>query len=271
MEKKYTVDISSELELCNTLTAIITAIEENNLLLAIEKNEDFELVFGQIIDSKFVPYQSKSTPIKYPFGDYDVLLKKDDSQAAFFEACCTHEESSNLTEKLLNLITAHNKGIRKSNIVYRHCEEVFGLTIGACLVYSNLKYCETYGNFIATLDMNHEVNESSVIYFAFEKYGCNLFTMSLLSTRLFLASGQHSHEDLTALLERFEINNFLEDEIIFDVVFKDMMSTFLSLNHDCDFYSDYYIDENDIFENNKNAAMYALLNKLNTTYQSTLN
>ncbi len=249
MKKELTSNLNSEKDICETLTGLIEEIKNDKLLSNLEEGDFLKLQFGKYINGVFSPFQVECEPMKDYFHNYDALYLKEDSDAAFFEVACSFPESTKLVVELLDLIIQHNLEIGKYKVPYRDEEQVFGLTPAIALLRSNSIYCKEYGAFLKTLDMDHTVYEDLGVLFAFEKYGCTLDGMALLAVSLFSASGQHSEENLSYLLEEYPINQFLESQTNFDATFSFMLEEFQQVHGNLkEFYATLYIDtcvEND--------------------------
>lgn len=267
--KNYITQLTSEKKLIETLNLLIEDVKENFSLKNIERGDFLEMSFGQELNGNFIPFQFFSTPIKDYFRGEDVLFLKNDSEASFYEACCSYPQSTNYTVQLLNLIISHNLVVGKFKIPYKNEEDVFGLTLAAALVRSSSSYCKLFGEFLKTLDMDHGVNEVHVVIYSFEKYNCCIDTMSLLAIYLFPGGGQNTDEVLGYLVEEYLIDDFLKDESNFNFFLDSVISEFHQIhpNHK-DFYSDFYIDENSLFDNNKNTNLYRIFKELKSSYKS---
>ncbi|CAM3857702.1 MULTISPECIES: hypothetical protein [Flavobacterium] len=266
MKKEIISNLESEKDICETLNGLIKEITNEKLLTKIEDGEFLKLIFGKYINGEFSSFEVKCEPMKDYFQGYDVLYLKEDSDAAFFEAACSFPESTKLVVDLLHLIIKHNLDVGKYAVLYRDEEQVFGLTLAIALLRSNSKYCKLYGAFLKTLDTDHTVHEYMGLLFAFEKYGCNLDSMELLAVSLFSASGQHSEENLSYLLEEYPINQFLESQTNLDATYEFMLDEFKQVhNNNKEFYSNLYIE---VCEENEN--LKTVLNKIETHYNSTI-
>ena len=243
MKKELTSNLESEKDICETLTGLIKEITHENLLTTLQEGAFLELRFGKYINGTFSPFEVECEPMKDYFQDEAVLYLKEDSDAAFFEAACSFPESTKLVVELLHLITQHNLKVGKYKVPYRNAEQVFGLTPAIALLRSNSIYWKHYGSFLKTLDMDHAVYEDLGVLFAFEKYGCTLDSMALLAVSLFSASGQHSEENLSYLLEEYPINQFLENQTNLDATYNFMLEEFQQVHANLkEFYATLYID-----------------------------
>lgn len=270
MQKKIITKLTSENDLYDTLSALIDEIENQNLFQKLKRGESLELIFGEEIDGSFVPFQVNSTPIPSYYDNHDVLFLKDDSDAAFFEACCSYQSTLMLVIKLLNLIIENNNEVGEYDVPYRDVEQVFGLIPAAALIRTNSVYCRFYGELLKTVDMDHACYEYAILLHAFEKHGCCIETMSLLATCLFPAAGQNANEDFEYLIENYPINDFLQDQLNYTIILNVMCAEFslIETGH-MKFYTDYYIDE-ELFEDGANENIYKLLKQIEETFKGAL-
>ncbi|MCP4457544.1 MAG: hypothetical protein GY816_05880, partial [Cytophagales bacterium] len=183
--KNYITQLTSEKTLTETLKRIIEEIKQESLLKNMENDDFLKMSFGEEYEGDFNPFQVFSAPIEDYFQGHDVLFLKDDSEAAFYEACCSYPQSTQYAVQLLNLIIYHNLAVGKFKVPYKDDENVFGLTLAAALVRSSSSNCKLFGEFLKSLDMDHGVNEVHIVIYSFEKYNCCIDTMSLLAIYLF--------------------------------------------------------------------------------------
>lgn len=258
-------NLDSETAICDTLNNLITSIKKDKLLAEIKKTNYLDLNFGIEINDQFSPFQVKSKPIPDYFMNGDALFLKEDSDAAFFEAACAFPESIKLVVTLLNLIITHNLDVGKYNIPYKDEEQTFGLTPAIALIRKDSKYCNLYGKFLKTLNMDHTVYESTGLLYAFETYGCNLDTISLLAVSLFSASNQHSEETLSYLLKEYPINTYLDRQTNLDATYHVLLEDFNQVHYSHKaFYATLYLEAS-----KADANVLTVFNKINRFYKTT--
>lgn len=133
----------------------------------------------------------------------------------FFAAAIKFEKSRKVAVKLFKEIIEYNKrhgGFETLYSDYNTHEINYGLHLGQYLVAHSKKYCHLYGQFIKTVDMDHEVYEADAIYNGFERYGCCPETLELLAIRCLSASGQHGVDELELYVNDFSINDYLTNK-----------------------------------------------------------
>jgi len=172
---------------------------------------------------------------------------------AFFKAAVENKDTHKTAVKLFKEIIEYNKrhGIDETLICdYETGMVPYGLYLGEHLVNYSKKYCHLYGQFIKTLDMDHEVYEADIIYNAFQLYGCCPETLALLAVRLLPASGQHGMESLNYYCDDFALNQYLSHSTNYHLFLKQLKDELLYMSErykaENPFDEDDYDDEEEI-------------------------
>ncbi len=267
--KNYITQLTSEKTLTETLKRIMEEIKQESLLGNMEDGDFLKMSFGEEYEGNFVPFQVSSAAIRDYFQGHDVLFLKDDSEAAFYEACCSYPKSIQYVVQLLDLIIYHNLAVGKFKVPYKDDENVFGLTLVAALVRTSSSNCKFLGEFLRTLDMDHGVNEVHIVIYSFERYGCCLDTMSLLAIYLFPGGGQNTDEVLEYLVREYPIDDFLGNESNFSAFLSLTLSEFHQIHpgHK-DLYSDFYIDGNSRYSDSRNTNLFRIFREVKASYTS---
>ena len=219
----YTFDEEGEVE--NVIFAVdLNSPKEINKILA---KLYFHTVFSTLqkhfgnkegyIDLVFVHPESKELHRLAPQdSEANDKIYPSDSIRAFCYAACQFESSRKQAVKLFKQIIDYNERIREYGEPLRINQEApYGLFFGEALVNYSKDYCHLYGEFLKTLDMDHEVCEADVIDNAFKRYSCCTETLDLVAIRCTSACGQHGDMQLTWLIDGYDLNGFLADKMNF--------------------------------------------------------
>ncbi|WP_421850391.1 hypothetical protein [Marinomonas sp.] len=196
----FTLDFDSSKQIIK----ILNTLRWNTTLDRMEKKF---LNLHQNIALAFVPSNASKAEIE----DASVY----DTSHTFFTAAIKFEDARNTAVKLFKQIIEYNKRHGEFATLYADYDTLeipYGLILGQYLVKHSKQYCHLYGQFIKTLDMDHEVYEADVIFDGFERYGCCPETLELLAIRCLSASGQHGVEELELYVDNFSVNDYLTNK-----------------------------------------------------------
>lgn len=269
--KPIIIDLKSKKEIEKLLIKLIKSAKKGKLLYDFGNDEEcINLKFCFKKSGKIISYSPISASLVNPYDNSKVMFTENDSDAAFFEAACSEVSTLiKLVELYVQVIT-YNTNYGKYRVLFKNSIEPFGLTLGAALIRNSKNYCRLFGNFLKTIDMNHEVNETFVIHEAFKLYGCCQETMSLWAIRLFSACGQFGVDEFEEIVENYEINEFLNLKENFDFFLEEVKRELYCIgNKTRDMYSTLHL-QTAYCENNPESNISQIFKILSSEYSAVL-
>ncbi len=168
--------------------------------------------------------------LKIVYND-EMVMQVIEGEYALFQEVVKHEE---LFDETISYINTAAKG-RYNNRIWEDSETPLGNGAILNFVEKNIRYIDTYIDFLRTCDLDHEVSQWGDIDTIVKKYGFNEETVKLGIARLMSCAGQHGDEQFEIFLEEGLTDYISENKSTFLTLFVE--ETTYSLYHNNYYYN----------------------------------